>query len=113
MEYLQADLLAPPAQWRQAFDLVLESMTVQSLPAQVRPAAIAAVPQFVAPGGTLLVIAAAREPDEPVDGPPWPLTRAEIDAFAADGLEPAGIEDLPATDEFVRRWRAEFRRPAG
>ena len=79
---------------------------------QLRPAAIAAVPEFVAPGGTLLVIAAAREPGEPADGPPWPLTRAEIDAFVTGGLEAVRVEDVPATDEFVRRWRAELRRSA-
>lgn len=110
VEYRQADLLAAPAQWRRAFDLVVESMTVQSLPAELRPAAIAAVPEFVAPGGTLLVIAAAREPDEPADGPPWPLTRAEIDAFATGGLELVRVEDVPATGEAARRWRAEYRR---
>lgn len=110
VEYTRADLLAPPAQWSRAFDLVVESMTVQSLPDEIRPAAIAAVPEFVAPGGTLLVIAAAREPGEPADGPPWPLTRAEIDAFATGGLEPVRVEDVPATDEFVRRWRAELQR---
>lgn len=112
VEYRQADLLAPPEEWRRAFDLVVESMTVQSLPAAIRPDAIAAVPEFVAPGGMLLVIAAAREADEPADGPPWPLTRAEIEAFATGGLEPVRIEDVPATEEVVRRWRVEFHRPS-
>jgi hypothetical protein len=38
--------------------LVVESLTVQSLPRQLRAAAIARVREVVAPGGTLLVIAA-------------------------------------------------------
>jgi len=111
VEYVAADLLDPPATWRGAFDLVLESLTVQSLPDPPRPEAIARVREMVAPGGTLLVLASARdEQDGPVDGPPWPLTRAEIDAFANGGLEPVRVEDIRDA-EAPRRWRAEFRRP--
>jgi SAM-dependent methyltransferase len=111
VEYVVADLLDPPAQWRRAFDLVVESITVQSLPDPPRAAAIANVATLVGPGGTLLVLAAAREPEEPADGPPWPLTRAEVEAFATDGLEVVRIEDLrgqPAP--WGLRWRAELRR---
>jgi hypothetical protein len=54
------------------------------------------------------VIAAAREPGEAANGPPWPLTRAEIDAFAAGGLEPVRVEDF--RDVGIRWWRAELRR---
>ena len=43
------------------------------------------------------------------DGPPWTLTRSEIDAIADSGLEPVRIEDIREPDS--RRWRAEFRRP--
>jgi hypothetical protein len=46
-----------------------------------------------------------------VDGPPWPLVRAEVEAFAGAGLEPVHIEDLrDAATPGWRRWRAEFRR---
>lgn len=112
VRYHFADLLDPPAAWRRRFDLVVESLTVQSLPPYLHAAAIAEVVGFVAPGGTLLVIAVAREESDPVEGPPWPLTRAEIDSFALD-LEPVRIEQLadPADPGLVR-WRAEFRRPA-
>jgi SAM-dependent methyltransferase len=111
VRYRVADLLDPPAGWRAAFDLVVESLTAQSLPDPPRRLAIANVSAMVAPGGTLLVIAAAREADEAVAGPPWPLTRAEIDAFAVGGLEPVRVEDLPrAADSDVRWWRAELRR---
>jgi SAM-dependent methyltransferase len=106
--YRTADLLDPPAEWRAAFDLVVESLTAQSLPDPPRPRAIANVAAMVAPGGTLVVIAAAREPGEAANGPPWPLTRAEIDAFAAGGLEPVRVEDF--RDVGIRWWRAELRR---
>ena len=109
--YVVADLLDPPEQWRSAFDLVVESLTVQSLPDPPRADAIAAVGPMVAPGGTLLVVATAREERlGPVKGPPWPLTRRELDAFAGGELEPVRVEDIRA-EGVPPRWRAEFRRP--
>jgi pimeloyl-ACP methyl ester carboxylesterase/SAM-dependent methyltransferase len=113
VEYVTADLLDPPARWRDAFDLVVESHTVQALPDPPRRQAIANVAGMVAPGGTLIVIAAARaEASAPAQGPPWPLTRAEIGAFAVNGLETVRVEDLPdPADPRIRRWRAEFHHP--
>lgn len=108
VDYRVADLLDPPAEWRDGFDLVVEVFTVQALPDEVRPRAIANVAELVAPGGTLLVVATARdERDGPVAGPPWPLTRAELDAFASGGLRAERVERSDG------RWRAEFRRPGG
>lgn len=108
VHHLVADLLDPPAEWSQAFDLVVESLTVQALPRSLRSPATVQVGQLVGPGGTLLVHAAAQHGAEAEDGPPWPLTRAEVEAFATGGLEVVRIEDV----EFgLRRWRAEFRRP--
>ncbi|MBQ0901458.1 bifunctional 2-polyprenyl-6-hydroxyphenol methylase/3-demethylubiquinol 3-O-methyltransferase UbiG [Micromonospora sp. U21] len=110
VNYRAADLLAPPAAWRRSFDLVVESMTVQALPTEIRAAAIDAVGELVAPGGTLLVIAAGRADDEPTPAaPPWPLTRAEIDAFGGAGLAPLRVEEIQ-DQSGVRRWRAEFHR---
>jgi SAM-dependent methyltransferase len=112
VEYVVADLLDAPREWRAAFDLVVESITVQALHVSVRPRAIAAIAGTVAPGGTLLVLSAAREPGDRADGPPWPLTRAEVESFATGGVEPVRIEDLRrAGDPWGRRWRAEFTRP--
>jgi len=111
VEYVVADVLDPPARWREAFAFVLESLTVQSLPELLHPGAIRHVTEFLAPGGTLLVIATARDEGAPADGPPWPLMRGELDAFASGGLQPVRIEQIP--DELqpsVRRWRGEFRR---
>lgn len=113
VQYRVADLLDPPPEWRHAFDFVLESLTVQSLPMALRPRAIAQVPRLVGPGGTLLIVAAGRASSEPPgQGPPWPLARAEVESFASDGVQPVLIEEL--SDEATspqRRWRAEFRRP--
>ena len=108
VDYRVADLLDPPPEWEGAFDLVVESLTVQSLPRALRAAAIARVRGFVAPGGTLPV--KEQEPDRP-DGP-WPLTREEVASFAGDGLELVRLEDFRDAD--AHRWRAELHRaPVG
>jgi SAM-dependent methyltransferase len=118
-EYAVGDLLDLPPDWIGAFDLVVESFTVQALPDPPRADAIAAVARLVAPGGTLLVIAYARpDGDEtPAEGPPWPLSRAEIEAFATAVDPPLRIVALELVtdppDSGVPFWRAELRRASG
>lgn len=113
VQYVVANLLDPPARWHRAFDLVVESLILQALPDPPRRTAIARLGDLVAPAGTLIVIARAREPGQPAQGPPWALTRSECDALADTGLEPVMIEDLNDRHyDWPRRWRAEFRRPA-
>jgi SAM-dependent methyltransferase len=109
VDYRVANLLDPPAEWSHAFDLVVESLTVQSMPVAFHAQAIANIARMVAPGGTLIVVAKACDGDGPVDGPPWPLTRAEVEAFAADGLEVVQVEDVRRPG-IAAQWRAEFRR---
>jgi 2-polyprenyl-3-methyl-5-hydroxy-6-metoxy-1,4-benzoquinol methylase len=112
VDYSVADLLDPPLSWRAAFDLVVESLTVQSMPRTVRRAATENVASFVAPGGILIVIAGELGDGDPASGPPWPLTRPEIEAFAAGALTPVRIESSPVPqDPTARRWLAEFTRP--
>ncbi|APE38229.1 SAM-dependent methyltransferase [Nocardia mangyaensis] len=109
--YKVADLLRPPATWLGAFDLVVESITVQSLPPEVRATAIANIREFLAPGATLLVIADIST--VPAPGPPWPLTAADIDSFADADVTPVRVERLPRADvPGLHRWRAEFHRAA-
>ena len=111
VDYCVANLLDPPAAWRGAFDLVLESLTVQSMPPEFHAPAIAGVAGMVAPGGTLLVVATARDEAAGVpDGPPWPLTRAEVESFARDGLQTVRVEEIRRPG-VPARWRARFQRP--
>lgn len=114
VEYAVADLLDPPDDWSEAFDLVAEIITVQALPRSVRAEATARVREFVAPDGTLLVISnVLADGDDRAGGPPWPLTRAELEAFAGTELELRQIDRVPHPDEpAVERWRAEFARGA-
>lgn len=112
VDYHVADLLDPPARWRGLFDFVLESHTLQVLPAALRPQATKNIAGFLRPGGHLLVIARHREPSAPEGQMPWPLTRSEISAFAALGLEELLFDILPDVSEpDVRRFRVLFRLP--
>lgn len=113
VHYLTADLFEPPTEWAQAFDLVVEICTVQALPRRMRPHVTEAIGGFVAQGGTLIVISAVQsEPFTDADHGPWPLTRAEIGAFASEGgLTTVEVHQGPdAVDPSVLRWRAEFTR---
>lgn len=120
VNYVVADLLDLPEAWRGAFDLVLESITVQSLPIGMRESAVTRVRSLVAPGGTLLVVSNVREGAADAgflrDGPPWPLDRSEIESFAAvggpDAFDVVSVELVPdAADRHLVRWRAVFTRP--
>jgi SAM-dependent methyltransferase len=109
--YAVGDLFALPGDWIGAFDLVVESFTAQALPADVRPRAIAAISSLVAPGGTLLVIAhGGGEGDDPDDGPPWPLSRAEIQSFGTLAEPPLALASLERVGEWAL-WRAELTAP--
>lgn len=112
VEYAVADALAPPASWRDRFDLVFESYTLQVLPPAARAVATEALARLVAPGGRLLVLCRAREADEPEGQLPWPLTRAELDRFEPCGLATTSVESfLDHEDPPVRRFRALYSRP--
>ncbi|MBO0812493.1 MAG: class I SAM-dependent methyltransferase [Microlunatus sp.] len=109
VHYQQADLLDVPDQWRQAYDLVVECITVQALPPELHQRAAAAVASLVGVGGLLVVISGAQVGERP-DGPPWPLTADELGYFAVGGVERAVVETVPAGAGKLR-WRAEYRRP--
>jgi len=115
VEYVTADLLAPPEAWSGAFDLVVEVFTLQVLTGAARRTAFARLARLVAPGGRLLVIARARDEHEDPGVMPWPLTRAEIESFQEYGLTRRSITDFVDVEHGrpapVRRWRAWFVAP--
>jgi len=111
VRYLVHDLFNPPKEWKGAFDLVLESYTLQVLPPDLRGRAIHCISVFVASAGTLLVIARGRKPEEPKGEMPWPLIREELNEFTSHGLQEVNFEEyLDKEDPPVRRFRAEYRR---
>ncbi|HKB03980.1 MAG TPA: class I SAM-dependent methyltransferase [Gemmataceae bacterium] len=111
VRYEVHDLLRPPEHWRRAFDLVFEAYTLQSLPASVRRDAFERLADWVAPGGTLLLISRGREANEPEGQLPWPLTRQELYALDGTGLAVERFEDyLDDEQPPVRRFRVTCRR---
>lgn len=107
--YRTADLLDLPHEWPGAFDLVVEIINVQALPVDLRPRAVGAVADLVAPGGTLLAVENIRAGGAALpDRPPWPFSRADIESFAEHGLRTVAAE--AHEDPTAPRWRAEFTR---
>jgi SAM-dependent methyltransferase len=112
VNYAAGDALSPDPEWPGAFDFVFEAYTVQVLPGEARAACARAIGGMVAPGGVLLVVARSRRPQDPEGLMPWPLTRAELDEFAAPGLKLANLAEVTEPgDPPVTRFVAEFRRP--
>lgn len=107
VDYRVADLLSLPDEFREAFDLVAEAITVQALPLSLRDEAIDAIASTVAPGGTLVVVSGIHGGEGERDGPPWPLTRAELDRFERK-LCPLEVGTARIGDEI--RWRATYTR---
>lgn len=106
VNYLVADVLDLPREWQGMFDLVVESLTVQSMPPEQHSVAARNIAALVARGGTLLVLATTREEHPEVNGPPWPLTRAEVEVFANADLVMHRLERI----ENGGWWRAELSR---
>jgi SAM-dependent methyltransferase len=113
VDYVVADALNPPDEWRAAFDFVFEAYTVQVLFGEARARCARAIGGTVAPGGTLLVVARSRRDGDPEGRMPWPLTRAELDEFGRPGPEPVRLDEiLEQGNPPVPRFVAEFHRPA-
>lgn len=113
VNFLVADLLRPPPAWQAHFDFVLEIYTLQTLPASLRAAAIQIIPQFLRPGGHLLLIARARDISEPEGQMPWHLTREELSAFTTLGLTELSFFDyIDQEDPDTRRFRILYQLPS-
>jgi SAM-dependent methyltransferase len=109
VDYRVADLFNLPADWRGAFTFAHECYTLQALPEELIVPGAAAIAGALHPGGLALVIARARAEDSTRSGPPWPLTRTNLAAFEAAGLQPISIEERMSEDRL--HWRALFAKP--
>ncbi len=100
------DLLALPAGWRRAFDLVVEIHTLQAVPDPPRSDMLAGVAALVADGGTLLTVQLRDDGSVPAGaGPPFALAGDQLLQLASHGLELVRLESLDGP-----LWRAEFGR---
>lgn len=112
VNYVAADLFDFPHHWARAFNLVHETYTIQALNGDLRRKAIQRIALLVAPRGRLLVICRGRDDDEAAEGPPWPLSRAELAAFGEEGLEQVRFDDfLEVRDRPIRHFMVEYKRP--
>ena len=117
VNYLEADLFNAPEHWNGAFDLVHETYTLQALPDHLRNRAMHAISRWVAPGGSLLIVCRSRvrnkSGDVPVAGPPWPLTREELQVFKQCGLVERNFQEFIVRGaREVPHFRVEFERPS-
>ncbi|MCE9594872.1 MAG: class I SAM-dependent methyltransferase [Planctomycetes bacterium] len=111
VDYRVADLFATPPEWRGAFDLVFECYTIQALPLGIRERAFAPIADFLAPGGTLVVVARGTDLHGDPNELPLPLTPAELARFDALGLRQVDFLDvMEGTPVPLRRFRAIYRR---
>jgi len=96
VEYEVADLFGLPDAWRDAFDLVVEIRTLQSLPPSRRAVAVAAIAATVRRGGRVFVRCLARADDDRWGSRPWPVSRRELAAFVDAGLAEVELVERPA-----------------
>ena len=95
VDYRVADLLGLSDDLIEAFDVVIEVRTVQSLPVSVRDEAIDATASLVAPGGVALIVALARPAGSLPTGPPWAVSGEELRRFETCGLH---LESMATQD---------------
>jgi 2-polyprenyl-3-methyl-5-hydroxy-6-metoxy-1,4-benzoquinol methylase len=111
VQYIVADLFNVPSCWKEAFDIVQESYTLQVLPSELRTLAISCICQLVAVGGHILFVARARDEVDPPGQMPWPLTKNEVNQFLSNGFQKITFSDyLDKEDPPVRRFSACFQK---
>lgn len=111
VDYQVADLFALPDAWNDAFDLVVEIRTLQSLPPARRADAAAAIASTARPGGWLFVRSLAHDEHEPPTSRPWPLTRRDLRAFTDAGLREVELLVQAALPGHPRSFTAIYTRP--
>lgn len=111
IRFVVGDMFHPPDEWINGFDFVLESFTVQALPIEMRHQSVAAVTQFLKRGGELLVVTLGVSSTAKRSGPPWPLTREELNLFRNHDLTEVEFREFPpAPNREAELWRALYRR---
>ena len=88
--YEKQDIFDMPDKYKAHFDFVFEALTIQSLPVKFREKMIEAVADTLKVNGKLLVV--AHKKSREFDGPPWPLTKEEIDMFKNHDLKELSFE---------------------
>jgi SAM-dependent methyltransferase len=112
--YQVADLFNLPSEWQQAFDFVLEIRNIQAFPQEFRTPLIENLASLVAPGGTLLLIDRyAPTLTEDIAGPPFALSKADLDQFLTFGFQEIRQDLFRQGDDLIQIARVEYHRPHG
>ena len=109
VQYVVGDLFDPPTGWKESFDFVFESQTLQALPWKLREKAVQQIASFVAPLGTLLVVTLGRDEEDEAGQLPWPLMRRELNGFVGNGLTEIDFRDAKCEGQ-RRKFVVEYRR---
>ncbi len=80
----EADLFSLPNTWDEAFDLVVEVFTIQSIPPPRQNAAAQAIRQLITSGGTLVAVMLINQTTRQLPGPPWPLDPSTVALLTSD-----------------------------
>ena len=97
VKFEKQDIFDMPQKYHEYFDFVFEALTIQSLPIEFREKMINAVVDTVAKNGQLLVVAHKRNTERA--GPPWSLTKEEIDMFQVGGMKEICHETISETSQ--------------
>ncbi len=109
VKFEAVNLFEAPSGWDRYFGMVFEAYTLQSLQSPLREDAIRRMARFLAPQGKLLVVSRGKEPNEFPEGPPWPLTKNELELFLQQGLSKLSFEDFVDKETPpIRRFRAVY-----
>lgn len=81
------------------FDFVLEIYTIQPLPLEMREQVVDAIGNFVAEGGTLVVVTRGRDELEEPEELPWPMSRQELSRFETGGLSQTDFVEMPPDED--------------
>jgi SAM-dependent methyltransferase len=111
VKYEVMDLFQTPQGWDRYFGFIFEGYTLQSMQSPLREQAIQRIAGLLAPKGDLLVVARGKEPHELPEGPPWPVTQADLANFGRQGLSTQASEDfMDKETPAIRRFRVHFSR---
>jgi len=115
VNYCVADLLSPPENWENKFDLIVEIHILQVIPENMRDDAAKNLALLLNNNGHVLCIGRLYESnivEQPV--PPWPLGRVWLESkfqslslvnFTRFMTENNSIGDFPSVPRFIASWK--------
>lgn len=99
VDFKVVDLFDIPKEMLQSYDFIFEFRTVQSLPVSLREKTVSSICSLLNKGAYLLVGANGRNEEDILSGPPWPLTKEELNLFCKYKLEELEFHQYKNEDE--------------